>query len=657
MRNHFAFVVVLLLSASALGAQARRGEAARDAADLVDPMIGTVGTGHVFPGPCRPFGMVQPSPDTGNGTWAHCSGYCGDDRSIRRFSQTHLNGTGQASLGDVGFLPFSADAPEDPLSVSLAFRKERECATLGKYDVAAEDGTRVEIAAGRRVAHYRVTFAPERAGKVLFDFPYGLYRHERYLPLLTTSCRVERTSETSFEGMNHSDVWCSRDIGYVVELSCAPVSCRRVDGAGGKGPQYLAEFAPGSKLEILIGLSASSIEGARRNLAAERATGFDERVDETRAEWRGYLRRLDVAGRDDDEAKALMTAMYHLCVQPNVISDVGETPRYSTFSLWDTFRDAHPLYEQLTPELVPDFVNSLVAHYRKWGYLPRWELWGRETSCMIGSHAVPVVADAIEHGFKGIDAEEAYAAVKATLTREERPGAGTMSARRTDWSVYDKYGYFPCDLIPWENVSRTLECSYDDFRAARLARRLGRLADAEFFERRSWNFTNLWDRANLCFRGRDSHGNWQTPFEPEVCGQTTSYTEGSPLQYSWYVMHRPEWLIEAMGGRESFERRLDAYFAGTLYPGIARNYIQDVTGLVGDYAHGNEPSHHVISFYRLVGRPEKAEALERRVISEFYRPRPDGLCGNDDCGQMSAWLIRTACGLKTTTSSLDSNHR
>jgi len=362
MKTWPAIGLALLLSAGT--GFSRGGDAApeTDAADLVDPMIGTVGTGHVFPGPCRPFGMVQPSPDTGNGSWVYCSGYCGDDRAIRRFSQTHLNGTGQAALGDVGFLPFSSEPQGDPRDVALPFRKDRERAALGKYEVVAEDGTRVEIAAGLRLAHYRVTFAAGCPGRVLFDFPYGLYRHERYLPLLTTSCRVERRSATTFEGFNHSDVWCPRDIAYVVELSHAPASCRRLDRrVADKGPQYLAEFAPGTRLEILVALSASSVEGARRNLAAERAEGFDERVAGTRAEWRRYLGRIALSGRGADERKALATAMYHLCVQPNLVSDDGEAPRYSTFSLWDTFRDAHPLYEQLVPELVPDFVNSLLA--------------------------------------------------------------------------------------------------------------------------------------------------------------------------------------------------------------------------------------------------------------------------------------------------------
>lgn len=622
----------------------------QDMTELVDPLIGTIGTGHVFPGPCRPFGLVQPSPDTGNGTWKYCSGYCGEDRAIRRFSQTHLNGTGKGSLGDVGLLPFSGDAAGDPRQRVLAFRKENEKATLGKYDITAEDGTRVEVAAGKRVAHYRITFAPGQTGYVVLDFPYGLYSSPHYEKLLTRSCQVTRPSPTVFEGVNASDVWGPRTIAYVLEFSETPCTARRLDTPGtDKGPQYLVEFAPGTRLEILVAISATSIVGARRNLASERLTDFDTRVAEAKSVWRPYLAKIDCSRQDADTRKSLLTAMYHLCQQPNMISDVGEKPRYSTFSLWDTFRDAHPLYEQLLPEMVPDFINSLLAHYRQWGYLPRWELWGRETNCMIGSHAVPVVADAVEHGFTGFDPEEAYAAIKATLTREDRPGSGSCSAVRTDWGIYDKYGYYPFDLIGWESVSRTLECSYDDFRAAQLARRLGKAEDADFFERRSWNFTNLWDAASLTFRGKDSRGDWYAPCEPANCASSHNYTEGSPLQYSWYVMHRPEWLIAAMGGRESFERRLDAYFAGTLFPGVARNYIQDITGLIGDYAHGNEPSHHVTSFYRLLGKPEKAAALEKRIVAEFYRPQPDGLCGNDDCGQMSAWLLRTVLGFRTIT--------
>ena len=611
------------------------------AGDLIDPMIGTDGTGHAFPGPARPFGLVQPSPDTGNGDWDHCSGYAARDRSILRFSQTHLNGTGQTSLGDVGILPFVGTAPLTARGLCASFSKTNECASPGCYRVKLDNGVRVEIAAGRRVARYRLTFPNDRPSGVLLDFGWGLYRQADYLPLLTTTSRVERVSDCCLRGENTSEVFAPRTIGFAVRFDRRPDWLRELPrNEGDRAACFVAEYGQGGTVELVVAVSSRSARGAERNLAAEGDVPFDRLVAETRSEWKVLLDRLDLTGLSEDEGVSAATALYHLCLQPNDISDAGEPPRYSTFSLWDTFRDAHPLYERLVPERVPGFVTSLLSHYDAWGYLPQWELWGRETGCMIGSHAVPVVVDACLHGFlKGPDVEKAYRAVRDTLTKEERPGKGALYPQRTDWKVYDAYGYYPFDLIPRESVSRTLECCVDDFKAAQLARSLGHDEDAAFFERRSWNFTNLFDRATLCFRGKDTKGRWREPFEPARAGQA-DFTEGSPLQYSWYVPCRPDWLVAAMGGPTAFERRLDAFFAGTLFPGAERCYNRDITGLIGDYAHGNEPCQHVPNLYRLVGRDDKAEALVARIGREFYRNAPDGLSGNDDCGQMSAWYLR-----------------
>lgn len=606
---------------------------------FVDPMIGTVGTGHVFPGPCRPFGLVQPSPDTGNVSWKYCSGYSGEDTVIHRFSQTHLNGTGQAGLGDVGILPFTGKVTAELSTLGVSFKKSNERAVLGKYEVRLDDGILVEVAAGRRLAHYRFSFPKQAVGRVLLDFPYGLYRQSEYSPLLTTSCHVERVSVARLRGVNHSEVFAPRDIFYVVEFKPVPNEVVELPGKpSDKGPCYVAEFSSGACVEVKIALSTRSLAGALKNFVAEEGTEFDRRVAETIVEWNGYLSRIVDSGRSRAEKSQIYTALYHLFVQPNIISDVGEKLRYSTFSLWDTFRNAHPLYEKLTPELVVPFVESLLDHYDRWGYLPRWELWGRETNCMIGSHAVSVVVSAYQHGFRGFDVEKAYAAVRATLTMEMRPGSGKVYSERTDWEIYDKYGYFPFDLVPRESVSRTLECSLDDSLAAQFARAVGKRADSAFFEGRSWNFTNLFDRTTLCFRGKDTHGNWRTPFNP-ANAMAVDYTEGNALQYSWCVLHRPEWLVSAMGGPKQFEKRLDAFFAGMLLNGFPRNYTADITGLIGDYAHGNEPCHHIPDLYRLVGRKDKSSAIARRIIREFYLPKPDGLCGNDDCGQMSAWYL------------------
>ena len=617
------------------------GQRRASAVDFVNPMIGTKGAGHVFPGPCRPFGLVQPSPDTGNGSWKYCSGYAYEDRVIRRFSQTHLNGTGQAGLGDVGFLPFAGDPSDDLESLTAPFEKKEEKSEPGKYAVRLADGTHVEIAAGCRLAHYRISFPKGKKGGLFFDFSYGLYRQDDYLPLLTTTSSVVRVGSHRLEGLNHSEVFAPRDIAFVVDLNPTPSVIRELPRLpGSRGPQALVEFQSDVQVEVKIALSTRSIEGARKNFAAECDVAFDRRVEETREEWGRYLSRIDLSGLSDEERVSASTALYHLLVQPNLISDIGEPVRYSTFSFWDTFRDAHPLYEQLVPERVNDFILSLLDHFELWGYLPRWELWGRETNCMIGSHAIPVIVSAYQHGFRGYDVEKAYAAVRATLTGETRPGSGKVYPRRTDWAILDRYGYFPFDLVSRESVSRTLECSFDDSCAATFARALGKAADADFFERRSWGFTNLFDRTTLCFRGKDSKGNWRTPFDPADAASTPDYTEGSALQYSWHVLHRPDWIVKAMGGSAAMVLRLDAFFAGTLCPDSPRHYSQDITGLIGDYAHGNEPCHHVTGLYRLVGQPDKAAALDARILHDFYRPTPDGLCGNDDCGQMSAWYLR-----------------
>lgn len=588
-------------------------------ASAVDPLIGTSGTGHAFPGPCRPFGLVQPSPETGNGSWKYCSGYCFDDPEIRWFAQTHLNGTGQASLGDVALMPVVESAV-----------KRDETAALGHYAVSFAGGTKVEIAAGLRVARYRFTFPTGRPAQIRFDFRHGLYRQESYRRYLTTSCEVAQVSPRELRGQNTSAVWAPRTIGYVCRFNRDFASFA----------DDVCTFADGGVIELAIALSAKSVEGAARNLAAEEGESFDAAVAATRRAWQEIFDRLPCASRDPATRQTHETALYRLCIQPNLISDDGEAPRYSTFSLWDTYRTAHPLYERLVPERVPDFVNSLLDHFRTYGYLPRWELWGRETNCMIGDPAVFVIVSAYRHGFRGFDVECAYEAVRTTLTTCRRRQNVGFYPPREERDIYDKYGYFPCDLVPSESVSRTLESAYADFCASEFARALGRADDAEFFERRSWGFTNLFDSATLCFRPKDSHGRWLADFEP--ARQSVHYTEGSPLQYSWFAPHRTAWLVAAMGGPEAFERRLDAFFEGTLEPGRPRGYGRDVTGLVGDYAHGNEPCHFVTDLYRFIGRPEKAVALERRIRAEFYRPAPDGLCGNDDCGQMSAWWLSRA---------------
>ncbi|MDE5935564.1 MAG: glycoside hydrolase family 92 protein, partial [Muribaculaceae bacterium] len=388
---------------------------------------------------------------------------------------------------------------------------------------------------------------------------------------------------------------------------------------------------------------------ALANIAAELpGWDFDAVATEAHDEWRDLLSRIDMEGTDDQK-KNLYTSLYHAYVQPNRISDADGRYRnaadsvvkatgdgfYSTFSLWDTYRAAHPLYTILNPERVDGFVNSLIEQSEVHGYIPLWALWGRDTECMVGNHGVPVIAEAFRKGFKGFDAERAYDAVRRTQTVPHGP--------KSPWDIYLKYGYFPSDLIEKESVSSTLETTYDDYAAADMARRMGKTDDAEMFAARADYYKNLFDTTTLFMRPRLSDGSWKGPFNPSAIGHAESvggdYTEGNAWQYTWHVQHDIDGLMDLFPDRETFVQRLDSLFTIELITDAS-----DVTGLIGQYAHGNEPSHHVAYLYTLAGRPDRTEELIREIFDTQYHPYPEGLCGNDDCGQMSAWYIFSAMG-------------
>ena len=311
---------------------------------------------------------------------------------------------------------------------------------------------------------------------------------------------------------------------------------------------------------------------------------------------------------------------------------------FSTLSQWDTFRAADPFYTLMYPEIMTEIVNSMIGQYDAIGFLPIWALCGKENYCMIGNHSVPAVVSACLKGLDGIDVEKAYGAVRASLTERHWRG---------EWDIYDRYGYFPFDLIPEESVSRTLECGYDDWCAAQLAERLGHREEHELFSRRASYYRNLYDSETGLFRGRDSRGNWRTPFNMLALSHAGTsggdYTEGNAIQYVWHVLQEPESLMELMGGKEIFVSRLDSLFTDDRTAEVT-GFVGDVTGLIGQYAHGNEPSHHVAYLYALAGRPDRTAEVVREVFDKFYLNRPDGLCGNDDCGQMSAWYLFSAMG-------------
>ena len=422
---------------------------------------------------------------------------------------------------------------------------------------------------------------------------------------------------------------------------------------GERGDRWIASFdmTPGDTLEVRISLSAVDSQGASLNMK-EQSDGktFDALRLAAKDAWQDILSSIVIDGTEAQK-ESFYTAMYHLFVQPTDIADADGRYRgandsvfkadggryFSTFSTWDTFRAAHPLYTIVAPDAVTGFVQTMIAHTDVQGYLPIWSLWGKETFTMIGNHAASVIAEAYEKGIRGYDAEKAYEAVRKSLT---------TSHIRSDWDVYDKYGYYPKDKVDAESVSRTLETCYDDYAAAVMAEALGKDDDARFFRDRSMNYKNLFDTTTMLMRPKLSDGSWLTPFNPFGLAHAESvggdYTEGNAWQYTWHVMQDVEGLIGLYGGRETFLSQLDSLF---IYDAsLMGDGLSDVTGLIGLYAHGNEPSHHVAYLYALAGRPWRTQELVRELCDTKYINKPDGLCGNDDCGQMSAWYIFSMLG-------------
>ncbi|MCM1501816.1 MAG: GH92 family glycosyl hydrolase [Bacteroidales bacterium] len=644
MRKFF----IMYVCAALLSVSCRDG---RDLVQYANPMVGTAYTGHTFPGAAYPFGLMQPSPHTGNYGWEHCSGYNNDDSQIWGFGQNHLNGTGCPDLGDLMFMPFSEGPNPDFRS---AWDKETEFAVPGYYSVTLTDNNvDVELTCSPHVAMHRYHYKTATAG-LYIDFQTAQTSSEHQYDTHVLEAEVNFESPTVISGHHHVTGWVQRHFYYVIEFSVPVADTIRVAGSpDNMAPKYVLMFPEGSKeLVAKVAMSTVSIDAAKANMAAE-VPGWNFSAVRKAAsdEWNRYFHMIEVDGTEDQLAN-FYTSFYHLLIQPNNIADVSGSYRgaddvvryavggryFSTFSLWDTFRAAHPFYALMMPELAGTMVDNMLDHCDAQGFLPIWALWGKENYCMIGNHAVPVVVDACLKNLPHVNRDRAFAAVRKSLTEPHY---------KADWDVYDKYGYYPFDIINEESASRTLECGYDDYCAAVLAGELGLAGEQAFFMKRSGYWKNLFDTSNGLVRGKDSNGNWRTPFDKFHLshGGTAGgdYTEGNAWQYTWHVMHDLEGLVELMGGRQAFMTKLDSLFI-IQARAEQTGFTGDVTGLIGQYAHGNEPSHHVAYLYSRLGDNDRTAELVREIFDKFYRPRPDGLCGNDDCGQMSAWYMFSAMG-------------
>ena len=586
----------------------------------VNPFVGTDAHGHTFPGACAPFGMVQLSPDTRPkaGDWDGCSGYHYSDKVIYGFSHTHLSGTGCDDWCDVLITPGSGPS---------SFSHKREKAAPGFYQVWLQDSkVLARMTAGRRVGMHEYIFRGKGPRTITLDL-----RHRDPLDDFSISTGPDWCS-----GKRVSSSWArGQQLYFYIEFS-SDAECQVTDD----GRKAVFSFDK-RKVQLRVGLSSVSEQNARENLMAEYPESFKSLKQKASAAWEQYLGKLQCPFRDREHKRRFYTALYHTGIHPSLYSDVngeyrgmdGEVhradgwERYTVFSLWDTFRGEHPLLFEIEPERSADFIRSMISIYEENGKLPVWELSGWETDCMIGYNSAPVIADAVARGIKGFDVEKAFEALVASSLRPEH---GMESFRRNALVLADD---------EHESVSKTLEFAYDDWCVAQVAKYLGKEAEYQKYMESSQYWRNVFDPESGFMRARLG-GRWFSPFDPREVNN--NYTEANSWQYSFFVPHDIPGLIELFGGPEAFERRIDSLF--TAPEGTTGRTQADITGCIGQYAHGNEPSHHIPYLYCAVGRPDKAKAAVKRIMETLYSSAPDGLCGNDDCGQMSAWYVLSALG-------------
>ena len=628
----------------------------------VDMRIGTGGHGHVFMGANVPFGAVQLGPTSIPQSWDWTSGYHISDTTVIGFSHTHLNGTGIGDLFDVTVMPvvgqvtYARGTEDDPSSGLWSYAdRTREIARPGYYSVPlTRYGITAEMTATSRVGLHRYTFPASDAAAVVFDLENG----GCWDKATDTGFRFSDDS-TRISGWRYSTGWAKdQKVYFVAEFSkpargIAYLHPGEMDDS--KMPRIAARYArvdfdteEGEQLLVKVALSPVSVEGAEANLAAE-LPGWDFEATAAAADkaWNDELSKVKITTEDETAKRIFYTGLYHTMVAPSVFCDVNGDYRgsdyeihrapgftnYTTFSLWDTYRAAMPLMTILHPERMPDIVQTMLHIADEQGRLPVWHLWGNETDCMVGNPGIPVVADAIVKGIEGFDREKAFEAIRKTAMD---PGRGN--------GLRMEHGYIPCDLFN-EAVAYDMEYALADGAAARAAEALGRTEDAKYFTERSHSYRNYFDPATRFMRGRDSKGGWRTPFNPFASThRADDYCEGNAWQYTWLAPHDVEGLVGCFGGREEMLGKLDSLFTvSSVVEGAETS--PDISGLIGQYAHGNEPSHHITYIYTMIGQPWKCAEKVRRILGELYHDRPEGLCGNEDVGQMSAWYVLSALGM------------
>lgn len=654
--SELSFGILLLFSFSACVSQQPDAETECYATEYVNPFIGTDFTGNTYPGAQAPFGMVQLSPDNGLPGWDRISGYFYPDSTIAGFSHTHLSGTGAGDLYDISFMPVTLPYKEAdaPLGIHSLFSHDEETASAGYYQVRLKDyDINVELTATERCGIQRYTF-PEADAAIFLNLRKAMNWD------FTNDTRIEVVDSVTIQGYRFSDGWARDQHIYFRTRFSKPFASVQLDTAAvikdGKriGSSAIARFdfhtSAGEQILVTTAISGVSMEGAARNLAAEApADDFDKYLAVTRKNWNEQLSKVEIKSNDIGEKVKFYTALYHSMLAPTIYSDMDGAyygpdkqvhqadgwTNYSTFSLWDTYRAAHPLYTYIEPQRVNDMVKSFLAFSEQNGRLPVWNFYGSETDMMIGYHAVPVIVDAYLKGIGDFDPKKALAACVATANIDEYRGIG----------LYKKYGYVPYDVTDHYNsenwsLSKTLEYAYDDYCIARMAEKLGERQIADEFDKRSRNYKNVYNSQTTFMQPRNNKGSFIENFSPD--DYTPHICESNGWQYFWSVQQDVDGLISLVGGKERFAQKLDSMF--TYNPSADEDLPIFSTGMIGQYAHGNEPSHHVIYLFNAIGQPWKTQKYAAEVMHELYKNTPAGLCGNEDCGQMSAWYVFSAMG-------------
>lgn len=671
MKSNYLLFILLVFSFFSC-----REEKGIDYTDYVNVFIGTGGHGHTFPGATLPHGMVQLSPDTRLKGWDACAGYYYGDSIIHGFTHTHLNGTGRGDYGDILFMPFRGENKLIMKQYRSGFSHDNEYAYPGYYRVLLDrDSINVELTATYRAGMHRYTFSGNADNKLIIDMEPTIHNH----PHPVTKIKV--LNDSTICGMKYTEGWAmNHKVYFYAEFSCPfdyelfsdtiAVSGSEVQSETGKAIlSFRTADCKGTKPVILakVGISGVDEEGARKNLLSEiKGWNFDNIVSAAKKIWNDELGVIDVKTDNKNEKVIFYTSLYHTAIQPSLFSDVDgryktmkhtieqdtSYTNYTVFSLWDTFRATHPLYTIIKPDLNRKFINTLLRKYDEMGILPKWELSSHEAGTMIGYHAVSVITDALMKGQINSNIDKLLeACIRSSVydTTDIDRAMNCSILHNKIMPICIKYknekGFIPCDLVTDGSVSKGLEYAYDDWLIAQIARKARKMDIYDDYINKSQAYKEYFDKETKMMRGKLSDGSWIKPFDPKSVERPSNYIEGNAWQWAWFVPHDIDGLIGLWGGKEHFTAGLDSLFTMSSELTGDKNAALDVTGMIGQYAHGNEPGHHIPYLYNYVNEYGKCQSVVKNILKNLYRNDPNGLCGNEDVGQMSAWYVLSAMGI------------